>query len=144
MGYTHYWEGQRSCTDMEWQRIRAAVLQLLGNNQDIPVVWESDCDGVKHQRKVPEISRRLIRFNGPGDEGFETFLVDRVEPSFAFCKTGRLPYDALVVATLTLMEHYAAGAWRYKTDGEGVELDEGLMLAADVVGVGVKSPFTNW
>lgn len=141
MGYTHTWNEQAPCTVEEWRHIRVAVLQLLANNPDIPVAWESDCDGVTHPFKAPEVSADLIRFNGLGDDGLETFFVQREGGGYAFCKTGRKPYDALVVASLALMHHYAPIAWEYGSDGDPEDWEEGLQLASDAAGEPVETPF---
>jgi hypothetical protein len=42
------------------------------------------------------------------------------------------------------MNHYAPGAWRYKTDGDPDELAYGLQLASDAAGKPIGSPFTTW
>jgi hypothetical protein len=99
---------------------------------------------VTHAHRKPEVSKDLIRFNGLGEDGHETFLVLRDEGGFAFCKTVRKPYDALVVATLALMNHYAPGAWRYKSDGDPEDWEEGLQLASDAASEPIGTPFTNY
>lgn len=138
MGYTHYWRTANGCSDGEWKDICSAARQLLANNPDIPLVRSYG------ETDPPEISEECIQFNGAGDDGLEDFFATPEHTNFEFCKTARLPYDALVVAMLGLMNFYAPFAWVMKSDGEPEDWEEGLALAEEVAGAPVASPFTDW
>ncbi|HEY0138116.1 MAG TPA: hypothetical protein VGB85_28715, partial [Nannocystis sp.] len=73
-------------------------------------------------KKMPVINDKMIRFNGMGDDGHETMMLDREhDPDFRFCKTARKDYDEAVLVLLTLAEHHAPGAWKISSDGEEFE-----------------------
>ena len=57
----------------------------------------------------------MIRFNGIGEAGHETFLFHNRkkqdpegygDPCFAFCKTARKPYDIVVCEVLLVLKRY--------------------------------------
>jgi hypothetical protein len=103
MGYTHYWTVKRAFTDNEWERI-ADSFALLVANTDVPL---HPCTA----------DAEHILFNG----GCETFLLERSAVEFAFCKTRQLPYDAIVVAVLSVARTVAPDAVELDSDG-GVEV----------------------
>ncbi|MFZ9621672.1 MAG: hypothetical protein ACO289_10760 [Prochlorococcaceae cyanobacterium] len=100
------------------------------------------------------LSDDLIAFNGYGEEGFESFYWPRPvgecdEPGLGysawFCKTGRRPYDPVVVAALLLAKHHYGAAVKLSSDGTAEELLPGLRLLLscwplrDLPGLGVFS-----
>jgi hypothetical protein len=101
----------------------------------------------------PEVTDELIRFNGIGSNGHETFhLPKTMEPGHPstgkkyrsnFCKTARKPYDAVVCAILLSMHKHAPGAWDIASDGDlhdeewlaGVELfRQATNAGEDIIG----------
>lgn len=48
----------------------------------------------------------MIRFNGMGENGHETFLFKLDSEKFNFCKTARKPYDLPVCKILLVLKHY--------------------------------------
>lgn len=101
MGYTTYWK-KLSFTDANWEKLRKDVRKLL---KTLP-------EGVKVQREYDKDSRPLIgkdaiAFNGVGDDGHETFWLDKNETAFSFCKTARKPYDLAVCGVLMLASIHA-------------------------------------
>lgn len=112
MGYTHYFTMKKKpATDEVWGKlcnitnalIEASTVKLCGGDGD----------------NLPEIDEDGIWFNGDRstDEEFETFFIERVGRGDSFCKTGRKPYDELVVAVLMVAERLKILAW--SSDGEG-------------------------
>jgi hypothetical protein len=134
MGYTHYWYRQIDVevTDKQWKKITdfAHDLYVLELKQRLDLVWEYD-----KPDNTPEITRELIRFNGVGEAGHETFYFERNEQpeeggrptneAFSFCKTARKHYDRAVCAMLLAAEFYAPRAWRIGSDGSKDEWVEG-------------------
>lgn len=101
MGYTHYWKNESRPTAEQWGQASAAIIQLLL--------------ATKIEIETSEISNGSIRIEG----SYETFFVTPDRTIFAFCKTNREPYDALVVASLMILERYLPGfSWRSDGDDE--------------------------
>ena len=116
MGYTHYWEN-------EARAIPAAALvilkELLGEAHRAGIVQREFDDP-----RPPEVTATRIRFNGAGELGHETFCFDvtdgdRTERGrpFAFCKTNRKPYDAVVMRVLIVLKAFLKDAVRVTSDG---------------------------
>lgn len=94
MGYTHYFEVKFS--DNGWEKFR----------KDVRKLFKSLPETVKIQREYDNDSRPLngkdkIVFNGVGDDGHETFWLDK-NGEWAFCKTAQKPYDLAVCCVLML------------------------------------------
>lgn len=124
MGYTHYWRGRAEASE---QLIHE--LSVLVENSDIPVRFESE------ENRLAHIDTDYIRFNGVGEDGHETFLVQfGVETAFDFCKTAYKPYDALVVAALVLIEAANPDTFSWSSDGEDEDHAAGRELAFSAAG----------
>lgn len=82
----------------------------------------------------PIIDDKVISLNGLGEDGCETFHLDRImtinprypkhmrdqakrEGVFNFCKTERNPYDPVVVSILHAADVIAPGALELSSDG---------------------------
>jgi hypothetical protein len=135
MGYTHYWRRLRDFTDAEWKVICAAARIVTDKHKDI-LCYEYDEVG-----KAPEISGTMIRFNGKGEDGHETFYFTKAKGSkpawisqteydtqgvFHFCKTARKPYDEAVVMLLAAIKKIAPDALTISSDGDNVFRVKGL------------------
>lgn len=110
MGYTHY-NRNLSFTDVSWEKLRKDVRKLLKN---LP-------EGLKVQREYDNDSRPLIGkdaivFNGVGEDGHETFWLDKNETAFSFCNTARKPYDLAVCCVLMLISAHATSG-KISSDG---------------------------
>lgn len=116
MGYTHYWENVAKVIPDE-------ALVIIRE-----IVEEAHADGViqlEHDRTgVPIVSERLIRFNGVGELGHETFRFDvdddyRTERGshFAFCKTNQKPYDTVVMKVLIVLKWALKDYVSIRSDG---------------------------
>lgn len=101
---------------------------------------ETDCgwsDFFTH--KDMGIKGEAIAFNGMGNEGCETFIIEKNPDDmgeFNFCKTNDRPYDLMVTATLLLCAGYAEGALDIGSDGE----DEDWQPAVDLVTSVLEKP----
>lgn len=110
MGYTHYWEVNEEITDNEWEQIRQGVsvaLSVLGNL-------------VQEERDIqapPIISERQIRFNGIDNAGHETFLFNKNQNGFEFCKTAQKPYDLAVYLVLLICKAILGKKMSLRSDG---------------------------
>lgn len=113
MGYTHYWEPVGSPpTDKQWDEIQAAAREVVQQYIDL-LCWERD-----EPERPPEISTECIRFNGKGEDGLDTFVINRKQKDFDFCKTARKPYDAAVVAVLRAVRRICPNWLRLASDGD--------------------------
>lgn len=132
MGYTHYWGATRTFTASEWKDICAATRSIL-RTSTVQIVREYD-----RPNERPDVLDHEIIFNGAGDDGHETFWLQRELPEepeyrkgegdFQFCKTARKPYDEVVVAVLIAVRHIAPDAISWSSDGYLEEHADGLAL----------------
>ena len=103
MGYTNYWEQEKSFSDDEWREIKkeyAYMQQVCG-------------EMIEDQTE----SHDEIAFNGKGRENqCETFILSKHAKTvasyegenlaFNFCKTRELPYDFAVWHLLTFIKQF--------------------------------------
>ena len=144
MGYTHYWY-QKEIPAERWPLIAADARKLIDAAQK---------DGIKllleynDPRSRPQINDEIIRFNGAGGEGHETFLLVRDQDpgrrgdGFAFTKTANKPYDRVVCAILARARHHAPDYIRVSSDGDERDWHDHLAWAAKVLGEPVAFPVT--
>lgn len=133
----------------QWEKVCLEAFQILDYcaKKKIDLVWEYDVT------KPPAVTPDLIRFNGPQDDGHETFLVTREMPeipdwssdksaSFDFCKTARKPYDLAVCLVLLSMSRHAPESVKVSSDGDwDVEWTEARDVYSRMFGVEVDCPF---
>jgi hypothetical protein len=134
MGYTHYWTQQRPPTPAEWARFVADCGSLFATTT-VPLAAEYD-----DPDEPPVASPAIVRFNGVGEDGHETFLIDPDDRGFTFCKTNYKPYDAVVCAALIALERAAPGAYEISSDGSPVDWKSGLDFARQVLGADCAIP----
>lgn len=127
MGYTHYLHPQRHATQDEWNAIKDSWL-LLYHLGLFPKLHE------------PRVDDDIIHFNGVGNDGHETMILEREGLGFDFCKTARKPYDLAVVALLLIAHHHAPDAWEIKSDGGPDDWAEGLALVQKYVHPSITLP----
>ncbi len=111
MGYTHQWNNKKD--------IPIEIMQKIVH--DFNIIYQAYKNQIKIQyeddsRADPIICKDLIRFNGVGDEGHETFVFSR-EAQGEFCKTTRKPYDLYVACLLIIIKHHAKDRIHIGTDG---------------------------
>jgi hypothetical protein len=129
MGYTHYFPQQRGFSRQEWVAISLAAEEIIRVG-DVPICAEYDEPATR-----PRIGPDLIAFNGEGDDGHETFWLERVMPAerYQFCKTAEKPYDVVVTALLIAVEAIAPGALAIHSDGGPDDWQAGLVLASRAI-----------
>lgn len=141
MGYTHYWYRKKDCEMSDGKfMLMAETMQRIVRATGVKVQAEYDNDG------RPAFSRRLVRFNGPGDDGHETFYLPRrhVQPDwqrnkpwvFAFCKTARKPYDLPVQCCLIVAKHFYEDHILIHSDGAENEWEDARRLCQEILGFG--------
>ena len=126
MGYTHYWRS-RGFTDNQWAQLQECTRQIIRRARRAGAAvagWEGS--------GAPEYGADRIAFNGRAPHDYETFALARDADGFAFCKTGRAPYDAAVVAVLIVAARIAPDAFTWSSDGDASEHIAGAKLAADL------------
>jgi hypothetical protein len=116
MGYTHYYERDNTkvLPQADWHKVQKATNQIVkkAKAEGTDLRFEYD------DPRGPYIDGDIIRFNGAGDEGHETFLVNCDEEGFNFCKTAYKPYDLYVCLTLLAINELCPGAFKISSDGE--------------------------
>lgn len=123
MGFTHYWKQANDVDDAKWDAFCRDVRAII-DESNIAVVREYD-----NPEERPLISDTKIVFNGIGEDGHETFWVDRSEHGFGFCKTARKPYDEIVVACcIAGVESGVFNEW--SSDGDDKDHADGKILLA--------------
>ena len=142
MGYTHYWRKDPELPAKSWAAFTKDVTRLVQFVKDdvgIPLNWESD------DKRAPAITSDLVRFNGVGEDGHETFFFKREASKedtarakkddwlrgkvFAFCKTAYKPYDIAVTAVLIAASKHFGEHILISSDGN----DEGWKAGRNLV-----------
>lgn len=138
MGYTHYWHPAGELPKAKWSAFQKDVKAIL-KASPTPVVFEMD------DPKPPQVTAERVRFNGKGEDGYETFVFQRYDPEgFAFCKTDRRAYDPVVCAVLLAADHHFGKAVKVTSDGEWPEWRHGAELYQKATGrVPVKPAEVN-
>lgn len=125
MGYTHYWNGGEF-TATQWTQLRECAKTIIrrARREGVSIAgW----DGTG----APDIGVEVLRLNGRAPHDFETFTLSRFGAEFEFCKTGRRPYDAAIVALLIVAARLNP-AFRWRSDGDAVDHIAGEKLARDL------------
>ena len=113
IGYSHYFKQVREATVEEWSKIIEDTNKII-DGAGVPLWAEYTAPN-----SSPTVNEKEIVFNGCGDDGHETFFLQREKYNeFNFCKTARKPYDVVVCAILIAAEHHAPGAWDIGSDGD--------------------------
>lgn len=114
MGFSHYWRQKSIPTTEQWNaiandfnKLQAAALITT------PFPIQRKCDDAA----APVVTNEYISFNGIGEDGHETMMLEKYGRDFNFCKTADKPYDRAVVALLILAHHHAPGVWEISSDG---------------------------
>ena len=126
MGYTHYFKFK---DHKNIDKDKFAVASGIANcfyNKIKGFVDIAGGDGTG----TPVFNENEVYFNGAGEDGCETFYIDRegkfMEFCFgkAFCKTCRNPYDILVCLTLLAFKFAFGDDFTYTSDGNTREDSE--------------------
>ena len=134
MGYTHYWR-EASPTNDTWEAFRADAQKLVEAAADKGITL---CLEYDETDKPPTITANQIRFNGPGNLGYETFLMVKGVSEFQFCKTASRPYDLVVCAVLAVAkDHFPIDV---SSDGDPDDWRPALEWASEVLGRQIAYP----
>ncbi|MDP8268221.1 MAG: hypothetical protein P9L97_05780 [Candidatus Tenebribacter davisii] len=121
MGYTHYFPHTEVPEEI-WEKIVEDCKKVL-RNTSILIEAHPFLDD--------------ICFNGLGDDGHETFLLERKGSDgfgFQFCKTAQKPYDLLVCACLLIYKHHSPNTIELFSDGDEEDWKESTELVNLVFG----------
>lgn len=148
MGYTHYWYLAQSRTGRISEDALAKVRAVIAKYRGI-LAYETD-----EPNKSPVVSPNLIRFNGIGGSGYETFYfeyppdassqrqrwqvyggADANGPIFSFCKTANHAYDPAVCECLLILKADLGPAMTLSSDGVGspTDIDRGWQGPMDIM-----------
>jgi hypothetical protein len=95
MGYTHYWSQPSDVEGMA--KALPTIKKILKRHKDV-VQFEDD------DPRKPEVTNESIRFNGIGEDAYETFSFNLLDSGY--CKTARMPYDIVVCECLLVLKHF--------------------------------------
>lgn len=133
MGYTHYWTQKDSFTPAEWVTIAQDVETILTTAQADSLILASGVgDRVIEPRAA--IGKGEVYFNGYEDDSHETFVLDRLEKGWSFCKTARKPYDVAVTAILAYLEGAHPDKFSVGSDGTPQDWEAGIALLKKALG----------
>jgi hypothetical protein len=125
MGYTHYWKSARAIKSEAVEPFIAAVKAVLAHPACPAVCYEYD-----EPFTPAQVNTDGIRFNGPDEDGCETFYLNLTGPTkFEFTKTRMRPYDTAVTAILTLAHHLDPDWLDISSDGDATDWVDGVALA---------------
>ena len=148
MGYTHYWTQKETLNQGDWALVIEDARAVFKKTV-VPVAREYD-----QLERLPQLDGEIIRFNGAGDAGCETFYLTRQRRApyeyetfkdveggaFSFCKTRAEPYDILVTAILACLAERFPDVFSVSSDGEPEDWQEGITLASEATGRAVPIP----
>lgn len=137
MGYTHYWTLERTITQPEMTRI-ATDINAIVLASEIPLAYEYD-----EPTRPPHIDGDYIRFNGVGNDGHETFMLESIHIGFNFCKTASKPYDVVVTASLIVLKDALGPDVEISSDGDAEDWIDGLNLAERATGRSLVNPIND-
>ena len=129
MGYSHYFEQMKPAEPAAWQAICDDFRKMMATallSQPLPIQRDDEDGG------QPLVDDTYIVFNGIGNNGHETMVLQREGFDFQCCKTARKPYDRAVTALLILADFHSPDTWVVTSDGEPDDWQEGLELARTV------------
>jgi len=139
MGYTHYFRRAPKLEKKEFELFAKDVAKIFefAKENGVPLA-----DGLGEEGTLPVADGEMIRFNGLGDDSFETMAIDRIarerlsddEKVFNFCKTGHRPYDKIVTAVLVCFKLHFPSA-EIDSDGGEEGFDEGKEICEKLFSV---------
>ena len=136
MGYTHYWKITDEIGDNAWAAICEDAEKLLAQSP-CKLAWEYD-----EPTRPPQANEAFIQFNGVGDDGHETLLLERSPEDFVFCKTAQKPYDQAVCAILAVAAGHSP-LIQVSSDGDMDDWKPALEWASQVLGRPVTISFSR-
>lgn len=122
LGFTRYWTRQRkNVPAKKWNAF----------TDDVQIIFKAHKGLISREYDLPDrapiVDDTQVVFNGKGEAGHETCWINRdfeqqewrgkKEPQYAFCKTARKPYDAVVAAVLSCLSHHIGDIYTVSSDG---------------------------
>jgi len=146
MGYTHYWNTNLVALRDHLDEVHETVADLLWiarayEIHQVPLDVHTSMRhqvGVNHHGRFYKSTVESISFN-QAENGHEPFSFPPNE-DFEFCKTAEKPYDAVVVACLTVLAHRWPNIITVSSDGDAHEWERGVQLARKVLGLEYPNP----
>ena len=117
MGYTHYWDRPKEIDQNTFDHIRYDIAKVLPRISNVT------------DRLEVRLSKNLITLNGIEDAGHQTFVLDRVNSGWNFCKTARQPYDIAVCCALIIASLHCKD---FTVSSDGDFEDEGWYIAREI------------
>ena len=109
MGYTHYWTSEKIGKE-DWAKFTEIAGEIITEHRDI-LCFEYD-----KPDKPLVCDDKQIRFNGKGNDGYETFEIT-TNGGRNSCKTNRKPYDLPVVKILLAFKYVLKDRCNVSSDG---------------------------
>tara|TARA_R110000803_G_scaffold177331_1_gene239718 strand:- start:713 stop:1183 length:471 start_codon:yes stop_codon:yes gene_type:complete len=134
MGYTHYWTiNQKEISPESW----------YGFIQEFETIQQQFQHKLDHNGDEYALCNEYIRFNGIGEQGHETFTMNRINPMekshtgdieyFDFCKTAEKEYDIAVCCALIIAKNHFGNIIKVTSDGGFLEWKEANTLCKDIL-----------
>jgi hypothetical protein len=146
MGYTHYWRRKPTLDSNNFLDFSKDIIKIV---QGVGMLLAYEYD---EPTRPPQIDGDLIRFNGVGKDGHETFYFEREANTkyqkpgeneiFSFCKTAQKPYDLMVTAALIAAKHHFGIDIKVSSDGEDTDWEPTRKLCQNALGYGDKFHIT--
>ena len=133
MGYTHYWHFGPFIDEVDYSTALSECRKIVRESPIKLGNWEGNAG---------PLLRDGFTFNGKGEDAYETFSM-KAEPDRDnwFCKTGRMPYDVVVVACLcVLADRLGPKGIHVTSNGDPHEWEDGKALAEKVLGRDICIP----
>lgn len=142
MGYTHYWNITQPMTAYEWADICKSAITYC-TRSSVPVHIETSMHMPAPYGKETKRIQSQIKIEGIGEAGYETFLLYPYEyvGEFACCKTGRRPYDEIIVAVLNRAAERCPEKFFWKSDGNWNDHEAGLTLQYSEQATPTETPY---
>lgn len=143
MGFTRSWYKKPSLPPDRWKAFMVDVEKLIqALSEKAPVCRESSQPALP-----PTVGDALVRFNGRGNKGYETFFFPRTVLDlrtasmhdgrvFGFCKTEKRPYDLVVASVLLAAKYHFGDDILIDSDGDDEEWTEAKAICQEVLGYG--------
>ncbi len=124
--YTHYYTMGENLDDLKVKEIGRDIATVI-SRCEIPI---GNGDG--ELESVPQISSRIIQFNGIDEDSGDGFLYPPpfeenrrlgLDERFSYCKTSRRRYDAVVCIALLILKYHLGDGVRIGSDGSLKEIE---------------------
>ena len=139
MGYTHYFQQNKTVTDEQWGNFEKDANVVIGHAQKNMGIGLSsdDPNGVI-------LNSERLNLNGDNLLGLshETFFLKKDLKTFNFCKTNEKPYDIVVCSLLLLAHKHMPNHHRITSDGNFPDWKEAMQLNAELFGYAFELPTT--